>query len=132
MKYLIDTDIASYFIRGVPAVTKRLIAEYPNWVISAISYHELLQGMVLAKNTSIEPAIAAFLEEVKVAPFDSADALESGRLSAILKKAGTPIGTLDTLIAGHALSLKLTLVTNNVKHFSRVPELRIANWTANK
>jgi tRNA(fMet)-specific endonuclease VapC len=63
-----------------------------------------------------------------VAPFDSADALESGRLSAVLKNAGTPIGHSDTLIAGHALSLKLTLVTNNVKHFSRVPELKVVNW----
>lgn len=132
MKYLIDTDIASYFIRGVPAVTKKLLAEYPNWAISAITYHELVQGMILAKNSSIEPAIAAFLEEVKVAPFDSADALESGRLSAVLKNAGTPIGHSDTLIAGHALSLKLTLVTNNVKHFSRVPELRVVNWLTKK
>ena len=132
MKYLIDTDIASYFIRGVPAVTKKLLAEYPNWAISAITYHELVQGMILAKNSSIEPAIAAFLEEVKVAPFDSADALESGRLSAVLKKAGTPIGHSDTLIAGHALSLKLTLVTNNVKHFSQVPELKVVNWLTKK
>lgn len=132
MKYLIDTDIASYFIRGVPAVTKKLLAEYPNWAISAITYHELVQGMILAKNTSIEPAIAAFLEDVKVAPFDSADALESGRLSAVLKKAGTPIGHSDTLIAGHALSLRLTLVTNNEKHFSRVPELRVVNWLTKK
>lgn len=128
MKYLVDTDIASYFIRGVPAVTKKLLAEYPNWAISAITYHELVQGMIIAKNSSIEPAIAAFLEEVNVAPFDSADALESGRLSAVLKNSGTPIGHSDTLIAGHALSLKLTLVTNNVKHFSRVPELRVVNW----
>ena len=132
MEYLIDTDIASYFIRGVPAVTKKLLAEYPNWAISAITYHELVQGMILAKNSSIEPAIAAFLEEVKVAPFDSADALESGRLSAVLKNAGTPIGNSDTLIAGHALSLKLTLVTNNMKHFSRVPELRVVNWLTKK
>ena len=132
MKYLIDTDIASYFIRGVPAVTKKLLAEYPNWAISAITYHELVQGMILAKSSSIEPAIAAFLEDVKVAPFDSADALESGRLSAVLKKAGTPIGHSDTLIAGHALSLKLTLVTNNVKHFSQVPELKVVNWSTKK
>lgn len=132
MKYLIDTDIASYFIGGDPAVTKKLLAEYPNWAISAITYHELVQGMILAKNTSIEASIAAFLEDVKVAPFDSADALESGRLSAVLKKAGTPIGHSDTLIAGHALSLKLTLVTNNVKHFSRVPELRVVNWSTKK
>ena len=128
MKYLIDTDTASYFIRGVPSVTKKLLAEYPNWAISAITYHELMQGLILAKNTAIEPAIAAFLEDVKVVAFDSADALESGRLSAILKKAGTQIGTSDTFIAGHALSLRLTLVTNNVKHFSRVPELKVVNW----
>lgn len=129
MKYLVDTDIASFFIRGVPGVTKKLSAEYPNWAISAITYHELVQGMVLAKSTNIEQKIAAFLEDVQVVPFDSADALESGRLAAVLKKAGTPIGNTDTLIAGHALSLKLVLVTNNVKHFSRVPELRVVNWS---
>ncbi len=132
MKYLVDTDIASYFIRGVPEVSKKLMAKYPDWAISAITYHELTQGLFLTSNLATEQAIQAFLQDVRVVPFESADAFESGRLSALLRKAGTPIGHSDTLIAGHALSLKLTLVTNNERHFSKVPHLRIENWlTAN-
>jgi tRNA(fMet)-specific endonuclease VapC len=64
-----------------------------------------------------------------VAPFEEAAAAAFGGTAAELSRAGTPIGELDTMIAAHALSLDLTLVTNNMKHFSRVPRLRVENWT---
>jgi tRNA(fMet)-specific endonuclease VapC len=65
---------------------------------------------------------------VEVLPFDELASMAAGRLRALLAAAGTPIGHFDTLIAGHALSLNLTLVTQNVKHFAQVPGLKIANW----
>ncbi len=129
MRYLIDTDTASYFIRGQEPLRSKLMAKSNEWGISAITYFELAKYQFSTPNLETEEAIALFLMDVQVVPFDSADALEAGRLGTILKKAGTPIGEPDTLIAGHALSLRVTLVSNNTKHFSKVPELQLENWS---
>ncbi len=128
MKYLLDTDIASFAINGNQKVLAKLKAHIGDWAISSITYHELASGLMNCKNANKELLITEFLRDVAVAPFSSADAFESGRLSFLLKKTGKPIGELDTLIAGHALSLKTILVTNREKHFLRVKELKLENW----
>ena len=64
-----------------------------------------------------------------VLQWDRNAASEYGHLRAHLEAQGTPIGVLDTMIAAHALSLNATIVTNNVRHFERVPDLRLENWT---
>ena len=129
MKYLIDTDTASYFIRGQEPLRSKLLSKSNEWGISAITYFELAKYQFSTPNLETEEAIALFLMDVLVVPFDSADALEAGRLGVVLKNAGTPIGEPDTLIAGHALSLGATLISNNTKHFSLVPELQLENWS---
>ncbi len=128
MKFLIDTDIASYGLKGNPAVLKKMNQYLDQWAISSITYHELVVGMNSTKNRELEMKFAAFLEDVEVIEFTSSDAMESGRVDWLLIKAGKPIGDYDTLLAGQALNCNLTLVTNNEKHFSRVPDLRVANW----
>ena len=73
--------------------------------------------------------LAEFLSPLEVLPFDE-DAAESyGEIRAALEKSGKPIGPLDTLIAGHALSLGATLITNNVREFQRVKGLKLESWT---
>jgi len=129
MKYLIDTDTASYFIRGQEPLRSKLLSKSNEWGISAITYFDLAKYQFSTPNLETEEAIALFLMDVLVVPFDSADALEAGRLGVVLKNAGTPIGEPDTLIAGHALSLGATLISNNTKHFSLVPELQLENWS---
>ena len=129
MKFLIDTDIASYGIKGNQKVLKLMHRHLMDWAISSITYHELTEGLLKAKSSAMENAFADFIEDVEVLEFSKSGAFESGRISWLLQKQGEPIGNYDTLIAGQALSLNLTLVTNNDKHFSRVPELRIANWS---
>lgn len=74
-------------------------------------------------------ALDRFLTPLAILDFDYPAAIEYGKIRATLEKNGTPIGPLDTLIAAHALSLNLTLVTNNEKEFSRISDLRIENWT---
>ncbi len=71
-----------------------------------------------------------FAVSVPVVPFDAAAAALFGRLCARLESRGKPIGTLDTLIAAHAMAMAMnvTLVTNNTKHFGRVPGLKTVNW----
>ncbi|MHB8903380.1 MAG: PIN domain-containing protein [Thermoguttaceae bacterium] len=73
-------------------------------------------------------ALDAFLAPLMVAEFDSLAAARYGEVRAALERIGTPIGPLDTMIAAHALSLGVTLVTNNVSEFSRVVGLKIENW----
>ena len=70
-----------------------------------------------------------FLLPLTIYPFDYEASKIYGYLRAALEQRGTPIGPLDTLIAAHALSLGATLVTNNTREFSRVPELRLEDWT---
>lgn len=128
MKFLLDTDTVSHFLKGEPKLRKRLSNTFGQWGISAITYAELAAHQFATKSPVLEELIAEFLKDVDVVPFESSDALEVGRLKSQLKKAGSPIGMADTLIAGHALSLNVTLVTNNTKHFAKVPGLLIANW----
>ena len=74
-------------------------------------------------------ALEIFLTPLEIVDFDYNATIEYGKIRADLERKGTPIGPLDTLIASHALSLDLTLITNNEKEFSRIPGLKIENWT---
>ncbi len=85
--------------------------------------------MFATKNRQLEEILVEFLKDVETVPFTKSDALEAGRLKARLKSSGVPIGPADTYIAGHALSLGLTLITNNTKHFENVPDLKLENWS---
>lgn len=129
MKFLVDTDIASYAINGNKKVLAKMKANIGNWAISSLTYHELVEGLMNCKNKDKELLITEFLEDVLVVEFTSVDAFDSGRLSNQLRKTGKPIGELDTLIAGHALSLRTILVSNNEKHYSKVKELKLENWS---
>jgi tRNA(fMet)-specific endonuclease VapC len=67
---------------------------------------------------------------VGVVPFDDAATARYGELRALLERRGSPIGPLDTLIAAHALSLRWTLASHNVREFRRVPCLTVSDWSA--
>lgn len=76
-------------------------------------------------------ALIQFAAPLEILPYDDHAAREYGNIRSFLEKQGTPIGSLDTLIAAHALALDCTLVTNNHTEFTRVPGLRTANWVNN-
>ncbi len=80
------------------------------------------------RSQKLRRAIRSFTEDVSVVAFDGAAADRFALVAAALARRGEPIGTFDTLVAAHALSLGLAVVTNNTKHFSRVPGLRVENW----
>ena len=75
-----------------------------------------------------EQALLRFLVPLSILPFGAAAASEYGEIRAHLQSSGTPIGPLDMLIAAHARSEGMTLVTNNVREFERVPDLEVENW----
>jgi tRNA(fMet)-specific endonuclease VapC len=100
-------------------------------VLSAITLAELRYGIAASRRRNLNLAkLELFLASFEVVPFDDRAALAYGPLRAYLQAQGTSIGPLDALIAAHALSLGATVVTNNVREFSRVPNLVMENWLA--
>jgi len=131
LKYLLDTNICIYSLnRRPPEVIERLRAEGQEAVaISVITMLELRQGAEKSQvPEKTHGKLDLFLGPLKILPFDENAALEGARIRAHLELQGNRIGDLDSLIAAHALSQKLIMVTNNLREFSRVPGLRIENW----
>jgi tRNA(fMet)-specific endonuclease VapC len=129
VKYLLDTDSVSYALRGQGEVGARIREVRPSDLcISAITLAELRYGAERKGSRKLHGLIDTFTSAVEVSPFDEAAAVEYGRLAGILAERGTLIGEFDALIAAHAVALRCTLVTNNVRHFAKVPGLSVENW----
>lgn len=131
-RYMLDTDTCSYIMkRSHPAILKRLQAiPVTDIHISVISKSELLYGVeVSPRRLQDTAALKAFLPHVGVLEFPDDAALHYAQIRADLKTRGQMIGANDLLIAAHARSLGLRLVTNNTAEFSRVKGLTLENWT---
>ena len=131
MRCMLDTNICIYVIKHKPeSVFRKLKKIKPEDVcISSITYAELAYGV----EKSAQPernrlALSMMLSSIEIVAFDDAAADEYGEIRAGLERKGTPIGSLDILIAAHARSLGCTLVTNNTKEFCRVEGLEVVNW----
>ena len=132
MRYMLDTNICIYAIKHKPErVFQKLQEVDPEDVcVSSVTYAELVHGV--EKSAAVEKnrlALSMLLANIEIKNFDTYAADCYGKIRADLEKKGTPIGPLDMMIAGHAKSLDLTIVTNNVKEFARVDNLKIENWT---
>ena len=130
-RYMLDTDIASYIMKGTEPGVLRKLQGVPigDVSISAITQSELMYGTEISPNSVRDKArIEVFLRHVQVLDYPSEAALHYGRIRAALKECGKMIGANDLLIAAHARCLGLVLVTNNTREFKRVPELKIENW----
>jgi tRNA(fMet)-specific endonuclease VapC len=129
LRFMLDADTVSFALRGEGAVGSRLLQQKPSTVcVSSITLAELAFGAARRRSPKLKGLIERFTSSVQVLAFDAAAASRFGDLAASLADAGTPIGDFDTLLAAHALSSDLTLVTNNLKHFTRIPDLQIENW----
>jgi tRNA(fMet)-specific endonuclease VapC len=128
-EYMLDTDTVSFALRGQGGVAARLLEHRPSELcISAITLAELRYGADARRSRRLHRLISTFVEAIEVVAFDQVAAGRFGVAAAVLARRGEPIGTFDTLIAAHALSLRLTFVTNNARHFTRVPGLVTENW----
>lgn len=130
MKFLLDTNICIYIINARPPhVLERFRREVIGDIgISAITAAELAYGVAKSGSTRNRAALEKFLAPLDIAPFDEAAFWRYGEVRADLERRGQPIGSLDTLIAAHALALGATLVSNNQAEFTRVKGLRVENW----
>lgn len=133
VRYMLDTNIASWLLRGShPALDRRLRRESVASVcISAITRAELRFGVarLLPAAIRLEREVERFVQGVITLPWDASAADAYGPVRAALEGAETPIGSLDTRIAAHALIADLTLVTHNLREFRRVPGLRVEDWS---
>jgi len=128
-EYMLDTDTVSFALRGQGGVAARLLEHRPSQLcISSITLAELRYGAEARRSRKLHRLIGTFVEAVEALPFDQSAAGRFGVVAAALARRGEPIGTLDALIAAHALALGLTFITNNTRHFARVPGLTIENW----
>lgn len=132
MKYMLDTNICIYAIKHkTETVIKNFLSHEPEEMcISAITYAELMYGV--EKSMAIEKngiALSLFLSPLTILEFQASAAEEYGKVRAELETKGMPIGPMDLLIAGHARSEGLILVTNNTREFCRVEGLVVEDWT---
>ena len=131
MKFLLDTNICIYIIKRKPLdVIERFNQTTISQIgISSITLSELLYGVSKSsKPEQNQIALTQFVAPLEILPYTDEAANYYGSLRAHLEKQGTPIGSLDMLIAAQALSINCTLVTNNEKEFARIQNLKINNW----
>jgi tRNA(fMet)-specific endonuclease VapC len=131
MRYLLDTNICIYLINQKPPSVMNKFNEYAvgEIGISSITVGELWYGVAKSQHRRTNAqALQQFLLPLVVTTFDEGAAEVYGEIRAALEKEGRPIGAMDMLIAAHALSAGVVLVTNNEQEFARVPGLLIENW----
>jgi tRNA(fMet)-specific endonuclease VapC len=134
INYMLDTCICSFIMREQPITVleklQAVVSKQHRIVISAITYQEMQYGL-LGKKASLKHAVlvAEFLKRVdEILPWDKAAVDATIEVKKVLMANGTPIGNNDTAIAGHAIATGCTLITNNVREFSRVDGLTYEDW----
>jgi tRNA(fMet)-specific endonuclease VapC len=130
LTYLLDTNICIYAIKRAPEVLRRLQERLPDdFGVSAITIAELWFGAAKSSRPqTTRKAVDAFLKPFEVLPFAGDAAEEYAGIRLQLERAGQPIGERDLLIAAIAKARRLTVVTHNVREFSRVSGLKVEDW----
>ena len=127
-RYMLDTDMASYLIRGDhPAVTEAFKKNFRNVCVSSVTLAELQYGTAKRRSQALTKKVQAFCELVPCVDWGTDAAAAYANLRTDLEAEGTPIGAMD-MIAASALAEGAILVTNNTEHFSRVHGLKLENW----
>lgn len=130
MKYMLDTNICIYAQKQNAGVLKKIYENRSGELaVSTITLAELEYGVHVSANREKNSiSLLKFLSIVNVIPFDSKAAAEYGKICSDLRRKGTPIGTMDMLIAAHARSENLIAVTHNTREFERVEGLLLEDW----
>ena len=130
IKYMLDTNILIYTIKNRPTKVREAFKRHADYLaMSTVTLGELIYGAEKSTRSDRNLAdIEALAARMDVVPFDSQAAIHFGQVRAELAESGKLIGPYDLMIAGHARSRGLILVTNNLREFKRVPGLRVENW----
>ena len=133
MRYMLDTNIVAFAKNNRPEIVLERMRRFDpgDLCVSVVTLAELEYGVFNSSNPERNQlALTLFLANIDVIPFDDDAAVEYGRIRADLKRKGTPIGANDLMIAAHAKSLGMTLVTNNTREFARVEGLMLEDWAS--
>lgn len=127
---LLDTNICIYIINAKPPEVLARFQQYRlgDIALCSVVAAELAFGVAKSGSARNRQALEMFLAPLIILPFDEAAVWAYGDLLADLERRGTPIGSLDTMIAAHALSQQATLITSNTREFAKVPGLQLSNW----
>lgn len=130
MKYMLDTNMCIYAQKNISQVIEKIKNNFQYGVaISSITLAELEFGVQASANIEKNTiALYKFLSIIEILDFDSSAATEYGKIRTDLKGKGTPIGNMDMLIAAHAKSEDLIVVTHNTREFERVEGLQLEDW----
>lgn len=130
VRYLLDTNAASYAINKKSAAMDRHLAKTPmaELGISAVTEGELRYGAARSSSAPLQATVEQFLLAVTIFSWDSEAAREYGDLRATLEREGRLMGSLDMMIAAHALAMELVLITND-RAFGRIKRLKTEDWT---
>jgi tRNA(fMet)-specific endonuclease VapC len=128
--FMLDTDISSYIIKRRPAT---LVAKFKQNAetlsVSVMTAAELRFGAEKTGRPALTELVEEYLERIAILDWTSEVTVPYGRIRSELERAGKPMGSMDLLIASHAVSQGMTLVTNNLKHFSNIPGLKVEVWS---
>ena len=128
---MLDTNICVYILKKHPLYLLEKFNQSEEIHVSAIVYAELCSGVTLSHEhlrAARQSQLQEFIALTTLHSWDEKAAVVYANIRADLKNKGTPIGNMDMLIAAHALSLNATLVTNNLREFERVSDLKLENW----
>lgn len=129
-RYMLDTNVISEMVRNPEGAVAGRATALPAEALctSAIVVSELRYGLKKKGAVSLARRVEAVLDEIAILPYDTPVSFAYAQTRDALEKRGQPIGYTDLFIAAHALSLDLTLVTANLREFSRVDGLKVENW----
>lgn len=131
MLYMLDTDTCSYIIRNRPEHIKEKLEEVEkehSIGLSSVVVSELFYGAYKKGSRRFVRLVESFVDYFEIYDYDLKAAVEYGRLRAELERKGITIGAYDLQIAAHAISLNAVLVTNNLREFKRIKDLRVESW----
>ena len=127
-KYLLDTNIISYYLKGIENLKEKIASNIDSLSISIISYYEIVSGLQSIDANKRITEFEKFCKLIDIINLDKASILASCKIYAFLEKSGQLIDDIDILIAGIALSNNLVMVTDNAEHFGRIQGLKVENW----
>jgi tRNA(fMet)-specific endonuclease VapC len=127
--FMLDTDISSYTIKRRPATLAEKFEKHAETLnVSVITAAELRFGAEKVGRPKLADLVEAYLERLAILDWTNEVTSHYARIRSELERSGKSIGNMDLLIASHAVSQGMTLVTNNIKHFSSVPGLKVEVW----
>jgi len=125
---ILDTDTISYYLRGDEQVYKKFLLHIDDLGSTTINYAELVYGLKYKDNKNLLPKVELIFDNIKIYSFDKNAAKIFGVLKSLHRKNGLIIADMDLMIASITIANDKRLISNNLKHFEKIRELKVESW----